>query len=94
MIRIHIVLPPAGQSRPPVALPAFVTDLRPPDPGPWPALARAADLAGLTKPFTRQFYSAIDPVLVSNYNLTIHPYHAPVLAGDRVMRVGEAIAWS
>lgn len=47
MIRIHIVLPPAGQSRPPVALPDFVTDLRPPDPGPWPALARAADLAGL-----------------------------------------------
>ena len=56
------------------------------------AVLTAADLAGLTKPFTRQFYSAIDPVLVSNYNLTIHPYHAPVLAGDRVMRVGEAIA--
>jgi carbon-monoxide dehydrogenase large subunit len=52
----------------------------------------AADLADLTKPFTRQFYSSIDPVLVANYNLTIHPYRAPVLAGDRVLRVGEAIA--
>jgi carbon-monoxide dehydrogenase large subunit len=52
----------------------------------------AADLTELTKPFTRQFYSAIDPVLVANYNLTIHPYCAPVLAGDRVLRVGEPIA--
>ncbi|WP_034261080.1 LLM class flavin-dependent oxidoreductase [Actinospica robiniae] len=47
MTRIHIVLPPYRQPRPPVALPDFVTDIRPPDPGPWPALARAADLAGL-----------------------------------------------
>lgn len=52
----------------------------------------AADLADVTLPFTRQFYSSIDPVLVSEYGMTIRPYQAPVLAGDRVLRVGEPIA--
>ncbi len=51
-----------------------------------------ADLADVTLPFTRQFYSAIDPVLVSEYGLTIRPYRAPVLADDRVLRVGEPMA--
>ncbi|MGI8418723.1 MAG: xanthine dehydrogenase family protein molybdopterin-binding subunit [Nakamurella sp.] len=52
----------------------------------------ADDLAGVTQPFTRQFYSAIDPVLVTKYGLRICPYRGPVLAGDRVLRVGEAVA--
>jgi carbon-monoxide dehydrogenase large subunit len=52
----------------------------------------AADLAEVVLPFTRQFYSTIDPVLVAEYGLTIHPYEAPVLAGDRVLRVGEPLA--
>lgn len=52
----------------------------------------ADDLAPVTQPFTRQFYSAIDPILVSRYGLRICPYRGPVLAGDRVLRVGEAVA--
>src|SRR5262249_14553210 len=34
----------------------------------------AADLADVTLPFTRQFYGAIDPVLVAEYGFTIRPY--------------------
>ena len=52
----------------------------------------AADLDGVTLPFTRQFYSAIDPILVTEYGLRIGPYRAPVLAGDKVLRVGEPLA--
>ena len=37
----------------------------------------AADLDGVTLPFTRQFYSAIDPILVTEYGLRIGPYRAP-----------------
>lgn len=52
----------------------------------------AADIADVTLPFTRQFYSVIAPVLSTTYGLRICPYRAPVLAVDRVLRVGEAIA--
>ena len=52
----------------------------------------AADLRSRTLPFTRQFYSVIDPILATEYGLRIGPYRAPVLAEDRVLRVGEAVA--
>lgn len=47
MTRVYIVLPPESESPPPIALPGFVTDVRPPATGPALALAKAADLAGL-----------------------------------------------
>jgi aerobic carbon-monoxide dehydrogenase large subunit len=56
------------------------------------AVLTAADLTGLTLPFTRQFYSNIDPILEAEYALWIGPYHAPVLASDKVRRVGEPLA--
>lgn len=52
----------------------------------------AADLQEVTLPFTRQFYSVIDPILATEYDLRIGPYRAPVLAGDKVLRVGEPLA--
>lgn len=56
------------------------------------AVLTAQDMAAITPPLTRQFYSVIDPVLAREYGLTICPYRAPVLAGDRVLRVGEPVA--
>ncbi|WP_158675779.1 LLM class flavin-dependent oxidoreductase [Nocardia stercoris] len=44
----HIVLPGAASAPPPVRLPRFLTDLRPPPQAPELASARAADLAGVT----------------------------------------------
>jgi aerobic carbon-monoxide dehydrogenase large subunit len=56
------------------------------------AVLTAADLAGLVLPFSRQFYSNIDPILEAEYGLWIGPYRAPVLASDKVRRVGEPLA--
>ena len=56
------------------------------------AVLTAADVDRLTAPFTRQFYSVIDPALVAECGLRVGPYRAPVLAADRVLRVGEAVA--
>jgi len=56
------------------------------------AVLTAADLAGLVLPFTRQFYSNIDPILEAEYGLWIGPYRAPVLASGKVRRVGEPLA--
>lgn len=52
----------------------------------------ATDLSEAVLPLTRQFYSTIDPELVAEYGLMIRPYRAPVLAGERVLRVGEPLA--
>ena len=56
------------------------------------AVLTASEIADLTTPLTRQFYRDIAPILKAEYDLTIHPYRAPVLAQDRVLRVGEPIA--
>ena len=48
MSRVHIVVPSAADAPPPAVLPGFLTDLRPCAPDPFVALARAADLAGLS----------------------------------------------
>jgi carbon-monoxide dehydrogenase large subunit len=56
------------------------------------AVYTAADLEGIVKPFTRPFYATVAPVLEERTGLVIRPYFAPVLAADRVLRVGEPIA--
>jgi carbon-monoxide dehydrogenase large subunit len=56
------------------------------------AVFTADDLDGKVQPFTRAFYEAPDKRLVAETNLVVRPYHADVIARERVTRVGEPVA--
>jgi len=55
------------------------------------AVFTAADIAGHVEPFTRMFYRLRQEVRTRN-RVELHPYYEPVLASDRVRRVGEIVA--
>ena len=55
------------------------------------AVFTAADIEGHVEPFTRMFYRLKPEVLTRN-QVVLHPYFEPVIAADRVRRVGEIVA--
>ena len=80
MTRIYLVLPPEAAAPAPVGLPGFVTDVRPPSAGGTLALAKAADLAGLTGVLVPYDPDGAD-ALVTAAGLLRVTRHVEVLAG-------------
>ena len=56
------------------------------------AVLTADDLAGVEPALTRQFYS-LTPAFTERHQVFLGPYREPVLAGDRVSRMGEPVAF-
>ncbi|MGH2703289.1 MAG: xanthine dehydrogenase family protein molybdopterin-binding subunit, partial [Actinomycetota bacterium] len=52
----------------------------------------AADLEGNVHPFTRPFYAKVHPAVLADTGLEMRPYRAPLLAQEKVLRVGEPVA--
>ena len=56
------------------------------------AVITAEDLEGKVGPITRPFYKSIPEHVARETNLIVRPYRAPLLASQKVVRVGEPIA--
>jgi len=80
MPRIHIVLPPVADAPPPATLPGSFTDLRPHTIDPFLALAKAADLAGLSGIVVPHDSEGPEP-LVTAAGLLRATRHVTVFAG-------------
>ena len=52
----------------------------------------AADLRGGVLPFSRPFYAKVHPAVLEDTGLELRPYHAQLLAEEKVFRVGEPVA--
>ncbi|MDH3307734.1 MAG: xanthine dehydrogenase family protein molybdopterin-binding subunit [Acidimicrobiia bacterium] len=55
------------------------------------AVFTAEDIHDSVEPFTRMFYR-LTPEVVTRSNVELQPYFEPVMASDRVRRVGEIVA--
>ena len=56
------------------------------------AVLTADDLVGVEPALTRQFYS-LTPAFIERHQVFLGPYREPVLARDRVSRMGEPVAF-
>ena len=56
------------------------------------AVVTAQDLSGHIEPITRPFYKTIPDHVAQATNLVVRPYRAPLLADEKVVRVGEPVA--
>ena len=56
------------------------------------AVLTADDLVGVEPALTRQFYS-LTPAFMDSYEVFLGPYREPILARDRVSRMGEPVAF-
>lgn len=56
------------------------------------AVFSAHDIRGEVEPFTRPFYKTIPQHVIDATGLVVRPYHAQLLADQRVFRTGEPVA--